>query len=87
MPKEISVRIDGELCSATDGETILEVARANGQYIPALCYMEGLSPAGSCRLCGLEVSGVVACYRPVPLPFKTGCPSLLTPRSLPATGR
>ncbi len=58
MAKEISIRIDGELFSAADGQAILDVARANGKYIPTLCFMEGLTPAGSCRLCVVEVSGV-----------------------------
>jgi bidirectional [NiFe] hydrogenase diaphorase subunit len=34
------------------------VARAGNKYIPALCYMEGLTAVGACRLCMVEVSGV-----------------------------
>jgi bidirectional [NiFe] hydrogenase diaphorase subunit len=34
------------------------VARVGGKYIPTLCYLEGLSAAGACRLCVVEVSGV-----------------------------
>jgi bidirectional [NiFe] hydrogenase diaphorase subunit len=52
------VRIDGELCTATEGQTIYEVASANGRYIPALCHMDGLSSAGTCRLCLVEVAGI-----------------------------
>jgi bidirectional [NiFe] hydrogenase diaphorase subunit len=63
------VRIDGELCTAAEGQTIFEVARANGRYIPALCHMEGLSSAGTCRLCLVEVAGIgrllPACTTPV----------------------
>ena len=58
MPQEMSVRIDGELCRASEGQTILDVARANNKYIPTLCFLEGLSPSGSCRLCLVEVAGV-----------------------------
>ena len=58
MSQEVSVRIDGELCTATEGQTIFEVARDNGRYIPALCHMEGLSSAGTCRLCLVEVAGI-----------------------------
>ena len=69
MSQEVSVRIDGELCTATEGQTIYEVARANGRYIPALCHMEGLSSAGTCRLCLVEVAGIgrllPACTTPV----------------------
>ena len=69
MAQEISVRIDGELCRATEGQTILDVARANKKYIPTLCFLEGLSPSGSCRLCLVEVAGVgrllPACTTPI----------------------
>jgi bidirectional [NiFe] hydrogenase diaphorase subunit len=69
LPQKISIRIDGEYVNATENQTILEAARANGKYIPTLCYLEGLSAAGSCRLCIVEVSGVgrllPACTTPV----------------------
>jgi bidirectional [NiFe] hydrogenase diaphorase subunit len=58
VPQQISVRIDSELCTATEGDTIFQVAQANGHNIPSLCYLEGLSAAGSCRLCLVEVSGI-----------------------------
>jgi bidirectional [NiFe] hydrogenase diaphorase subunit len=56
--KKISIRIDGELLSARDGQTILDVARANNKFIPTLCYLKGLSAVGACRLCMVEVSGI-----------------------------
>ncbi len=58
MPAQISVKIDGELCTAAEGQTLFEVAEANGKFIPSLCRLEGVSAAGSCRLCLVEVSGV-----------------------------
>jgi bidirectional [NiFe] hydrogenase diaphorase subunit len=58
VPQKIAIRIDGEYVEAREGQTILEVARAAGKYIPTLCYLGGLSAAGSCRLCVVEVSGV-----------------------------
>ncbi|MDR3374912.1 MAG: bidirectional hydrogenase complex protein HoxU [Ancalomicrobiaceae bacterium] len=58
MSSQITVRIDGVLCTATEGETIFEVAEANGKHIPSLCHMEGVSSAGSCRLCLVEVAGI-----------------------------
>ncbi len=67
--KTISVRIDGELVSAHEGETILEASRANGKYIPTLCYLKGLSAVGACRVCLVELSGsgrlLPACTTPV----------------------
>ena len=69
MPEKVKVRIDGEVVAATPGQTILEVARANNAYIPALCYMEGLTAVGACRLCVVEIEGVgklqPACTTPV----------------------
>jgi len=69
MPEKISIKIDGAYVNATQGQTILEAARANGKYIPTLCYLEGLSAVGACRLCIVEVSGVgrllPACTTPV----------------------
>jgi len=69
LSQKISIRIDGEYVNATEGQTIMEAARANGKYIPGLCYLEGLSASGSCRLCVVEVSGVgrllPACTTPV----------------------
>jgi bidirectional [NiFe] hydrogenase diaphorase subunit len=61
--RKLSLRIDGELVSAVEGQTILEAARANGKYIPTLCWLEGLSAVGACRLCIVEVAGV---GRPLP---------------------
>ena len=69
MPDKISIRIDGEYVPAHAGQTILEVARASGKYIPTLCWLENVSPVGACRLCIVEVSGVgrllPACTTPV----------------------
>ena len=69
MTQKVKVRIDGEHITATQGQTLLEVARANNKYIPALCYMEGLKSVGACRLCMVEVQGVArllpACTTPV----------------------
>ncbi len=55
--KTISLRIDGELITAREGQTILEAARDHGKYIPTLCYLKGLSPAGACRVCVVELAG------------------------------
>jgi bidirectional [NiFe] hydrogenase diaphorase subunit len=68
VPSQISVRIDGELCTAAEGQTIFEVAEANGKAIPSLCRLVGVSSPGSCRLCLVEVGGadrlVPACTTP-----------------------
>jgi len=67
--KNVSLRIDGELVAAREGDSILEAASANGKYIPTLCYLKGLSAVGACRLCVVELAGtdrlLPACTTPV----------------------
>lgn len=70
MPqKTISIRIDGELISALEGQSILQAARSAGKYIPTLCDLEGLTAVGACRLCIVEVQGtdrlLPACTTPI----------------------
>ncbi len=52
-----TLKIDGRDFTARREETILDVARQNGIFIPTLCQMDGLSTAGACRLCLVEVKG------------------------------
>jgi [NiFe] hydrogenase diaphorase moiety small subunit len=60
------LNIDGRQIEAEPGQTILEAAQAAGVYIPRLCWMEGLTPAGSCRVCTVRVNGrpQSACTQP-----------------------
>ncbi|HVO43442.1 MAG TPA: bidirectional hydrogenase complex protein HoxU [Aggregatilineales bacterium] len=53
-----TLTIDGQPVSAREGETILSIARENDIFIPTLCYLEGLSKVGGCRLCLVEVKGI-----------------------------
>jgi bidirectional [NiFe] hydrogenase diaphorase subunit len=53
----VTLEIDGQAVSARGGQTVLEVARENEIFIPALCHLEGLTPVGACRLCLVEVKG------------------------------
>lgn len=53
----VTLSIDGKDVSARADETILKVARQNGIEIPTLCFLEGLSGWGACRLCLVEISG------------------------------
>ncbi len=52
-----TLKIDGHDLGAREDQTILEVARENGIYIPTLCWLEGLSNVGACRLCLVEIVG------------------------------
>ena len=53
----VHITINGTELQAEAGQTILEVARAHGIYIPTLCYHPRLLPIGSCRLCVVEIEG------------------------------
>lgn len=53
----LTLTINGRAVSGLAEETILEVARENAIPIPTLCYLEGLSVQGSCRLCMVEIAG------------------------------
>ena len=52
-----TLTIDGKLVSAREGETLLQAASEAGAEVPTLCQLEGLSSAGACRLCLVEVEG------------------------------
>jgi len=56
-PKKITVTINGKTCDGEQGQTILDVARANDITIPTLCHLKGLTPWGGCRLCIVEIEG------------------------------
>ena len=56
-PTVVTFQINGRDVSARSDETILEIARENGIYIPTLCCLEGLSGWGGCRLCLVEIAG------------------------------
>lgn len=52
-----SFTIDGICVTGQSNQTILEVAHENGIEIPTMCYLKGLSPVGSCRMCIVEIKG------------------------------
>lgn len=51
----ITLTINGLQTSVEKGTTLLEAAKFLGFPIPTLCYNEGLSPYGACRLCVVEI--------------------------------
>ncbi|MGZ5479003.1 MAG: 2Fe-2S iron-sulfur cluster-binding protein [Candidatus Aminicenantales bacterium] len=51
----ISFRMNGLEVKAEEGWTLLETAKFYGLEIPTLCYNEGLTPFGGCRLCVVEI--------------------------------
>jgi predicted molibdopterin-dependent oxidoreductase YjgC len=65
---EVNVTINGRSLKAEVGQTILEVALANGIDIPYLCYHPKISKTGACRICMVRVNGKVlkaACAEPI----------------------
>jgi NADH-quinone oxidoreductase subunit G len=53
----ITLTIDGKSVQAKEGESILNVARANDVFVPAVCYLTRCSPTLACRLCLVEADG------------------------------
>jgi NADH-quinone oxidoreductase subunit G len=66
MPR---IYIDGKPFEAGAGQTVMEVAVANGIAIPAFCWHPKLSVAGNCRVCAVQVEGrswvEISCNMPV----------------------
>jgi [NiFe] hydrogenase diaphorase moiety small subunit len=67
MSDTITITIDGNEVTGKPGQTILEAAQQAGIYIPRLCFMDGLVPHGSCRVCTVLVNGrpQSACTQPI----------------------
>jgi NADH-quinone oxidoreductase subunit G len=63
MSDMITITINGKECQAKAGEFILNVARANDIFVPAICYQTKCTPSLACRLCLVEADGkqVYAC--------------------------
>jgi len=59
MPENI-ITIDGRQLEFETEETVLEIARRNGIFIPTLCHLRGTRPTGACRVCVVEVEGARA---------------------------
>ena len=67
MSEMMTLTIDGVEIKGRPGQTILEAAEEAGIYIPRLCYLKGLVPFGSCRVCTVLVNGrpQSACTQPI----------------------
>ncbi len=64
----ITVTINDQQVEASEGMTVLEVAKKGNIYIPTLCYHPSLTPYGGCRLCVVEIENMrgfpTACTTP-----------------------
>jgi NADH-quinone oxidoreductase subunit G len=61
--------IDGRAVTVPEGSTVIQAAEQLGNFIPRYCYHPGLSIAGNCRICLVEVEKSpklqIACNTPV----------------------
>jgi NADH-quinone oxidoreductase subunit G len=66
MPR---LSIDGREIGVPDGTTVIQAAEKLGIFVPRYCYHPGLSIAGNCRICLVDVEKFpklqIACNTPV----------------------
>ena len=55
---EIKITINGKECVGQKGQTILEIAEANGIFIPTLCHLAKVKHYGACGVCVVEGEGL-----------------------------
>ncbi len=53
----VTLTINQQMITANAGDTILQAAKDAGIKIPTLCYLDGLSAHGGCRICLVEIAG------------------------------
>lgn len=68
----MQITINNKIIEAREGQTVLEAARENGLYIPALCYHKKTGPAAKCRACVVEVEGMRGLQTSCTIPVKEG---------------
>jgi bidirectional [NiFe] hydrogenase diaphorase subunit len=86
----ITLKINGLDVTVEEGTTVLEAAKFLGFPISTLCYLEGLSPYGACRLCVVEIGEgpktklVSSCTYPVEegLSVRTGSARVMQARKM-----
>lgn len=65
----MNITIDGKDVDVAEGTTVLEAAKMTDIVIPTLCHDDRIKPFGACRLCIVEIAGMVkpvtACTTPV----------------------
>ncbi len=54
--RTVIITLNGEKIEVPEGQTILEIAKEKGLFIPTLCYDSTLEPHGGCRLCVVEIT-------------------------------
>ena len=85
---QFDIEINNQPVSAKRGETIKNVLDRIGIKVPTLCYMNGFTPTGGCRMCVVEIDGVSelvpSCSYPVTewMKIKTHSPRVLKARKV-----
>ncbi len=54
----MKLTMDGRELTFKEGQTVLDVARENGIYIPTLCWHRKTGAASRCRTCIVEIEGM-----------------------------
>lgn len=64
-PQPVALQINGRELQVPEGSSLLQACHQAGIRLPTLCFVEGLSVVGACRLCLVAVAGqprpVAAC--------------------------
>ena len=64
--KLVKLTVDGKQVEVPMGTRLIEAARMTEQDVPYYCYHPGLSVAGNCRMCQVEIEGMpklqIACH-------------------------
>lgn len=65
----INIEVNNKKIEAKQGETILSALKRAGITVPTLCFLDGMTPTGSCRMCVVEIEGfadlIPSCAFPV----------------------
>ena len=64
--KHITLTVDGKTVTVPESWTVLQACEKANSPVPFYCYHPGLSIAGNCRICLVEIAGTpklqIACY-------------------------
>ena len=64
--KSVTLTIDGKPVTVPKGTTVLQACEQAQSPVPFYCYHPGLSIAGNCRICLVEIEGTpklqISCY-------------------------
>ncbi len=68
----MKIIIDGREIEFNPGQTVYQIAKSAGIYIPVLCHQEQVKPVGACRICMVEVEGARSLLAACSLPASNG---------------